>query len=130
MISDETAIANAPKTPSPSRRDLVKLAGAGALAVNSVTPAATVAAEQTSLCDSRSFPRDFLWGTATSAYQIEGAWNEDGKGESIWDRFAHTRGKIRNGDTGDVALNHYHRYKDDVRHMKALGARAYRFSIS
>ena len=82
------------------------------------------------LCDPRSFPHDFLWGTATSAYQIEGAWNEDGKGESIWDRFAHTRGKIRNGDTGDVALDHYHRYKDDVQHMKALGARAYRFSIS
>jgi beta-glucosidase len=128
MISDEPAKAHAAETPSPSRRDLMKLAGAGALVANSVAPAA--AAEQRALCDSRSFPHDFLWGTATSAYQIEGAWNEDGKGESIWDRFAHTRGKIRNGDTGDVALDHYHRYKDDVRHMKALGARAYRFSIS
>ena len=82
------------------------------------------------MCDTRSFPRDFLWGTATSAYQVEGAWNDDGKGELIWDRFVHTRGKIRNGDTGDVALDHYHRYKDDVQHIKALGARAYRFSIS
>ena len=63
-----------------------------------------------------SFPQDFLWGTATSAYQIEGAWKEDGKGESIWDRFAHTPGKIRNGDTGDIAIDHYHRYKDDVQH--------------
>jgi beta-glucosidase len=134
MISDEPAGANAPETPSPSRRDLMKLAGAGALAANSAAPAAAMAAgvpaEQTALCDSRSFPHDFLWGTATSAYQIEGAWNEDGKGESIWDRFVHTRGKIRNGDTGDVALDHYHRYKDDIHHMKALGARAYRFSIS
>jgi beta-glucosidase len=78
----------------------------------------------------RSLPQDFLWGTATSAYQIEGAWREDGKGESIWDRFAHTPGKIQNNDTGDVALDHYHRYRDDVAQMKALGLRAYRFSIS
>jgi beta-glucosidase len=128
MISHDPPKANAPETQSPSRRDLMKLAGAGAVAANSVAPAA--AAGQTVTCDSRSFPHDFLWGTATSAYQIEGAWNEDGKGESIWDRFAHTRGKIRNGDTGDAALDHYHHYKDDIRYMKALGARAYRFSIS
>jgi beta-glucosidase len=78
----------------------------------------------------RRFPDGFLWGTATASYQIEGAWNEDGKGESIWDRFAHTPGKIQNGDTGDVALDHYHRYKEDVRLIKSLGAGAYRFSIS
>ena len=75
-------------------------------------------------------PKDFLWGCATSAYQIEGAWNEDGKGPSIWDRFSHTPGKIKNGDTGDVACDHYHRYREDVAIMKELGLRSYRFSIS
>src|SRR5206468_995173 len=76
------------------------------------------------------FPADFSWGTATASYQVEGAWNEDGKGESIWDRFAHTSGKIINGDTGDVACDQYHRYKEDVALMKQLGMRGYRFSIS
>jgi len=76
------------------------------------------------------FPKGFYWGTATASYQIEGAWNEDGKGPSIWDTYAHTPGKIENGDTGDVANDHYHRYKDDVKLMKELGATAYRFSIS
>ena len=77
-----------------------------------------------------SFPHDFLWGIASSAYQIEGAWNADGKGESIWDRFSHTPGKIMNDDTGDVACDHYHRYPEDVALMKELGVQAYRFSIS
>jgi beta-glucosidase len=76
------------------------------------------------------FPKGFFWGTATASYQIEGAWNEDGKGPSIWDTYAHTAGKIKNGDTGDVANDHYHRYKEDVALMKDLGATAYRFSIS
>ncbi len=77
-----------------------------------------------------SFPKNFLWGAATSAYQIEGAWNVDGKGESIWDRFAHTPGNISKGDTGDIACDHYHRWREDVQIMKDLGLRAYRFSIS
>ena len=76
------------------------------------------------------FPKDFLWGAATASYQIEGAWNEDGKGESVWDRFSHTPGKIKTGDTGDIACDHYHRYQSDVELMKELKLRAYRFSIS
>ncbi len=77
-----------------------------------------------------SFPPDFAWGAATASYQIEGAWEADGKGESIWDRFAHTPGKIANGDTGDVACDHYHRWPEDVALMKEMGLKAYRFSIS
>jgi len=76
------------------------------------------------------FPKDFLWGMATSAYQVEGAWNADGKGESIWDRAAHTPGKIRDGSNGDVACDQYHRYKEDVAIMKRLNMKSYRFSTS
>ncbi len=77
-----------------------------------------------------TFAPDFIWGAATASYQVEGAWNEDGKGESIWDRFSHTPGKIANGDTGDAAANHYHKYAEDVRLMQRLGLKAYRFSIA
>ncbi len=75
------------------------------------------------------FPRDFIWGTATSAYQIEGAVNEDGRGPSIWDSFTHRQGTIEDGSNGDVADDHYRRYKDDCKLMKSLGTKAYRFSI-
>ena len=77
-----------------------------------------------------SFPTNFLWGAATSAYQIEGAWNEDGKGESIWDRFSHTPGNVLNHDNGDIATDHYHRWPEDVRLMQTLGLKAYRFSTA
>ncbi len=77
-----------------------------------------------------SFPKDFIWGAATASYQIEGAALEDGRGECIWHRFSHTPGKVFNGDTGDVACDHYHRYYEDVALMKDLGLRGYRFSIS
>jgi len=82
------------------------------------------------LSNLRKFPKDFVWGAATASYQIEGAWDEDGKGESIWDRFSHTPGKVDNGDTGDVACDHYHRWREDVALMKDLGLNAYRFSIA
>ena len=76
------------------------------------------------------FPKNFVWGTATSAYQIEGAWNADGKGPSIWDTFSHKPGKIVNNENGDVTVDHYYRYKDDVKLMADLGLKAYRFSIA
>ncbi|HRJ58739.1 MAG TPA: GH1 family beta-glucosidase [Anaerolineales bacterium] len=76
------------------------------------------------------FPKDFIWGAATASYQIEGAWNEDGRGESIWDRFSHTPGKVQDGDTGDVACDHYHRWEDDLKIIKDLGLKAYRFSVA
>ncbi len=78
----------------------------------------------------RKFPDGFLWGAATAAYQIEGAWNEDGKGESIWDHFTHRPYTISNGDTGDVACDHYHRMPEDVALMQAIGLKSYRFSVS
>ncbi len=80
--------------------------------------------------DRVAFPQDFVWGAATAAYQIEGAWNIDGKGESIWDRFCHEPGNIDNAQTGDVACDHYRRYKDDIALMKELGLKGYRFSLS
>jgi len=77
-----------------------------------------------------AFPKGFFWGAATAAYQVEGAWNEDGKGESIWDRFAHTPGKIKNGDTGDIACDSYHRWEEDIALARAMNLNSYRFSIS
>ncbi len=78
----------------------------------------------------RGFPEGFIWGAATAAYQIEGATTEDGRGPSIWDTFSHTPGRVRGGDTGDVAADHYHRFAEDVDLMAALNLGAYRFSIA
>ena len=77
-----------------------------------------------------SFPREFVWGAATAAFQIEGATTADGRGESIWDRFAHTPGKVRNGDTGDPACEHYYHWREDLDLMQSLGLGGYRFSIA
>lgn len=77
-----------------------------------------------------NFPDNFLWGAATSSYQIEGAAHEDGRGATIWDTFCKTPGKVANGDTGDVANDHYHRYPEDIKIMKDLGLQGYRFSFA
>jgi beta-glucosidase len=76
------------------------------------------------------FPKGFIWGTSTSAYQIEGSWNEDGRGPSIWDDFVHKKGNIKNNDTGDIACDHYHGWKEDCSLLSQLGCKAYRFSVS
>jgi beta-glucosidase len=96
----------------------------------SSAPPASASRAQFSASSTSTFPKGFFWGTATASYQIEGAWNEDGKGESIWDRFAHTPGKIQNGDTGDVACDSYHRWREDISLMRAMNLNSYRFSIS
>ena len=77
-----------------------------------------------------SFPDDFLWGAATSSYQIEGAANEDGRGASIWDIFSKTPGKVAKGDTGDIANDHYHLFPHDIALMKEIGLQGYRFSLA
>lgn len=79
---------------------------------------------------STRFPKGFLWGTATSSYQIEGAATEDGKGPSIWDAFSSIPGKIHNNETGNIACDHYHKFKEDIQLMKEMGVKAYRFSIA
>ncbi len=76
------------------------------------------------------YPKDFLWGSATAAYQVEGAWNQDGKGKSIWDDYVRIPGKTYKGTNGDVAADHYNRFKEDVKTMKDMGLQTYRFSIS
>ncbi|CCE06092.1 putative Beta-glucosidase [Bradyrhizobium sp. STM 3843] len=113
-----------------SRRDFAKLAGLAALGTSG--DAAAAKAEEGPVTNDilRQFPRDFVWGTATSSYQIEGGAQADGRGPSIWDVFSHAQSNIEDGSNGDVACDHYHRYKDDVRLIKELGCKAYRFSIA
>lgn len=128
----------------PDRRDFVRTAGTVALGLtagsamscaqpgsgSSGTQPAAAAPVAAARHAAPEFPKGFAWGVATASYQIEGCPDADGKGKSIWDTYAHTPGKIQNGDTGDVANDHYRRYKEDVQVMKDLGATAYRFSIS
>jgi beta-glucosidase len=122
----------APRLFGISRRDF--LGGLiGAAAIGSVPASARMLGgfpEAHNVFAPYQFPKDFLWGVATAAYQIEGAWDADGKGESIWDHFAHTVGKVKGADTGDVACDSYHRYKEDVELAKKLNVKSYRFSIS
>jgi beta-glucosidase len=123
-----------------NRRDFLKnslIAGSGALLVGKGLASGAFAprepvpdAAEISDPIAARFPKGFLWGAATSSYQVEGAWNADGKGESIWDRFAHTPGKIRDGSTGDIACDQYHRYRDDIAILQQLNLKSYRFSTS
>jgi len=76
------------------------------------------------------FPEDFIWGVASSSYQIEGAWNSDGKGLSVWDMMCRKQGAVWNGHTGNIACDHYHKYKEDIALMKKIGVKAYRLSLS
>ena len=100
--------------------------GGGEQAAREQIPSAVPA----SVVQQARFPEGFLWGTATAAYQVEGAWKEDGKGESIWDKFTHTVGKVKGGTTGDVACDEYHLYPQDMALAKRLNLKSYRFSIS
>lgn len=122
----------APRTSGFSRRDF--LGGLiGVTAVSSLPGSSRLlaaSADTHTVFVPYQFPNDFLWGVATASYQIEGAWNVDGKGESIWDRFSHTVGKVKGGDTGDVACDSYHRCKEDIAIAKKLNVKSYRFSIS
>jgi beta-glucosidase len=117
-----------------TRRELGAATGGAALGMMTAPLSGTAqnasAQPGAALARAPEFPQGFVWGVATAAYQIEGSPEADGKGKSIWDTYAHTPGKIRNGDTGDVANDHYRRYKEDVALMKDMGAKAYRFSIS
>jgi beta-glucosidase len=105
--------------------------GAAAAPAAGATPSAPVQTGPVGQpAQTRAFPAGFLWGAATAAYQIEGAAGEDGRAPSIWDTFSHTPGKVVGDATGDVATDHYHRFRDDVALMKALGVKTYRFSIA
>ena len=122
----------APRLPSCSRREF--LGGLiGAAAVGAVPRAAFAfpsGAQAANAFVPYQFPKDFVWGVATASYQIEGAWNVDSKGESIWDRFSHTVGKVKGADTGDIACDSYHRYREDIELAKRLNLKSYRFSVS
>jgi beta-glucosidase len=111
-----------------SRRSFARLIGGSAAAVPLayVTPAAAAMPETAT----GQFPKGFLWGSATASYQVEGGVNEGGRGKSIWDTFSHTPGKVHDGDTGDVADDYFHLYKQDVQLMKELGLKSCRFSVA
>lgn len=117
-----------------SRRALARLIGGASAALSlpgfARASAATELPRGESGSPARFFPPDFLWGSATASYQVEGAAHDAGRGPSIWDTFSHTPGKIHDGDTGDVADDYFHRYKQDIALMKSLGLKTCRFSVS
>src|SRR5436190_8667062 len=115
-----------------SRRTFAKIAGTATIAstASSALTPLTHAESPVQTTAGQGFPIGFMWGSATASYQVEGAVKEDGRGPSIWDTFSHTPGKVVNDATGDIADDHYHRYKEDVQLMKALGVKSYRFSVA
>jgi len=116
-----------------NRRDFLGRALGAAASFYVLPPAAALATElfqQPMKFAPFQFPEEFIWGAATAAYQVEGAWNDDGKGESIWDRFVHSVGKVKGGYTGDIACDSYHRYGEDVALLEQMNLKSYRFSIS
>jgi len=120
-----------------ARRDFIKKAGISALGLSAVPALLSLTnpgneAELASPVQTNngSFPKGFLWGTATAAYQVEGAAKEDGRGTTIWDTFSHIPGKVRNNDNGDVACDMYHRYKSDIKLMKEMNVKSFRFSVA
>ena len=117
-------------TTSISRRALARMLCGASAALSLPASAAPSAAQTSGTSSSRAFPADFLWGSATASYQVEGAVHEGGRGPTIWDTFSHTPGKTNNGDTGDVADDYYHRYPEDIALMKDLGLKTCRFSIA
>jgi beta-glucosidase len=127
------SVQDAMDTPRLGRRALLRGAALGGLATAGGSALSGCVRDEPTTSSSPSvlgFPQGFTWGVATSAYQIEGAVREDGRGPSIWDTFSHTHGKIADGSTGDVACDHYHRFATDLDLMKSLGIRSYRFSIA
>lgn len=113
------------------RTFLTQTAGLAAMVVATGAPVSVASAKPTTpRAGDNSFPKDFWWGVATAAYQIEGAASEDGRKPSVWDTFSKIPGRVKEGHTGDVACDHYHRFEDDVKLMVELGIKHYRFSIS
>ena len=116
-------------TPLPPAMLIMPRRGLLAAAVG-LFAAGRVPRSSTAAADDGAFPADFVWGASTSSYQIEGAVDEDGRGKSIWDAFSHTPGRVKNGDTGDVACDHYHRWRDDIDLLARGNFSAYRFSTA
>jgi beta-glucosidase len=117
-------------TPHINRRNFARLLGLSATAATLPSAASAATRKQSPSCANGSFPEGFLWGTATSAYQIEGATEEEGRGPSIWDTFSRVKTNTYTGDNGDIADDEFHHYPEDIAIMRNLGVQAYQFSIS
>ncbi|HEU5351870.1 MAG TPA: family 1 glycosylhydrolase [Terracidiphilus sp.] len=124
MASQATlaAASGNPSSDSPGQSDISPAPSTASAPIPGAIPEDQIAAAR--------FPEGFLWGMATAAFQVEGAWREGGKGLSIWDRYSHLTGRIKGSDTADVACDHYHRYPQDIEILKRLHQKSYRFSIS